>query len=248
MYLVRLRLNSIFVTCVCVLASSSVRAAEATNKHHESEWIMSDKVEEGLFFTGDGVGLLGAESVNVFLIHQKKLEETRHLSECKPASQDPAGNWGAREAGFQLSIRFERNRYTSVDPIPAAVIMRNVAEKSNDWSLDRGIPPENVFFELEGPRGKQSSDVTARSIITRSPGLIFAKRIQRKYVVRLDKIFRLTSPGSYKIRCWTEVIDKESKPSRALRLYSGQALFEVVLPPHAAKGAARTVVTNAPSR
>ena len=39
------------------------------------------------------------------------IQRAQTASECRPADQDPEGNWGTVTEGFQLSLRFEREEY-----------------------------------------------------------------------------------------------------------------------------------------
>lgn len=215
-------------TCVCFwpqIAAAEIKSGPS-NSIVEPKQINSALLVEGLFFTARGVG--DGNSWGDYPISKEMLQEARRLAECKPAASDPAGNWGLPLGGFQMSVRFTASRQTNGSPISASVIMRNVADSGRDWPLDRGVPPENIFYELEGGGDKQHSEITPRDIITRSPGLIFSKRIQRKYEVRLDKLFKFTQPGHYRIRCWTEVIDHERAPTKTVQLFSGWASFEIV--------------------
>ncbi len=156
------------------------------------------------------------------------LREARKSSECRPATNDLAGNWGKSEAGFQMSLRFYQPVYTNNQPIVAVVILRNVSSQTQRWSMD--WIPERFYFTVNGPNGRQATRKTeSPSIITSGPSWItVSPKTQRRFEINLSEKFDLRTFGRYSIHVKTDVHGTNASPSAISSLFSDTATFEVV--------------------
>src|SRR5215472_4660471 len=64
-----------------------------------------------------------------FIPTPEQIKQARHAKESRPAKEDPEGNWGAVNEGFQLSIRLSKSTFTNGEPVVATIILRNVHDK-----------------------------------------------------------------------------------------------------------------------
>ena len=73
-----------------------------------------------------------------FVTEEDLLAFARQSPECRPAENDPEGNWGEPSEGFQLSLRFAPRLYTNREPIIFRCIMRNLSDR--ELSYRRAAP------------------------------------------------------------------------------------------------------------
>ncbi|HZQ47592.1 MAG TPA: hypothetical protein VFC07_11300 [Verrucomicrobiae bacterium] len=173
--------------------------------------------------TGDKAGL-EAVSTDIFLtfapqemnhtVTPEKIAEAKRSKECRPAAQDPEGNWGPVVEGFQLSVRFEKESYKIGEPVTATVLIRDAVQKRvfyRDFEFDpRGVRTDSPLCNLSVldeqqkrvPRlQKEPQDVADGPHRPRvlNPGT------QHKYEIKLDGRFNLTQPGKYFISAKRQV-------------------------------------------
>ncbi|MGZ4961887.1 MAG: hypothetical protein ACXWBP_09280 [Limisphaerales bacterium] len=155
-------------------------------------------------------------------ISVKEAERAKHAIECKPASIDRNGNWGAPLHGFQLSIRLPKLTFTNGEPVTAKVIFRNVSDKV--VSFRREFTNRFPALILKGadqtvldpvyPKRSTNSFVRHLSdLIKNSSG--FPEQIdpcrQREYTIELDRQYALT-PGTYSVSFIQQVAEVNEKP------------------------------------
>jgi hypothetical protein len=168
----------------------------------------------------------------------EQIERAKHAPECRPAAQDPEGHWGPVTEGFQLSIRLQKASFTNGEPVTASVILRNVSGRllryfaayANDPLLkivlmrDRERVPSIDEQKSNAPPGK-----ALRPILTGSMGSFQSPPgTQRKFLVRLDKLFELRTNGEYVVQAIRVVPSLDTKSEEEVA--SGKATFQIESP------------------
>jgi hypothetical protein len=150
-----------------------------------------------LFLTDDG-----------FLpIHRSQLLlEAKNTKESLPVNQFPEGNWGLVQDGFQLSLRFDRPKYTNDEPVVAIILIRNVTSNVITYMFSSvagkdGPVRFELFSDSKKPIPTNSSDVIL--VVSAFHSDVFPGT-QIKYLERLDKEFNLTN-GTYFVQAQLKV-------------------------------------------
>ena len=141
-------------------------------------------------------------------IPPEAFEAARLRPECQPAERDPAGNWGERVDGFQISLRFATNVFIAGDSIVADLYLRNVSSRNLQYVIpvpDKYLRAKvyrdrTMILSRDELRRDGSFDSRVRDLIQqRRASLLFA-HTQYKITLDLSEMYDLTIPGRYSIR------------------------------------------------
>ena len=129
-------------------------------------------------------------------LNRVKIEAAKKLRECLPASEFPEGNWGTVTEGFQLSLRFETNDFTTGTPIAATIILRNVTNSVLNYravGILGGTSPIPVVVTYTNGSSVplKSDDIAVVSVrnVKLFPGT------EQKFHERIDSLFNLPTNG-----------------------------------------------------
>jgi hypothetical protein len=168
------------------------------------EFLLKADNSNGVYVVDDG-HLMEYHINNQFMISPELIAAAKTNKECLPAQDFPAGNWGAVESGYQLSLRFEKPIFTNGEPIEAIVLLRNVTNNAFYLQYDQhpvGYSDGPIGFCVERYGGGavpqhvysmppiQSMDGNTRWLVSST---------QAKYLERLDQRFALTN-GTYTVQ------------------------------------------------
>lgn len=172
----------------------------------------------------------------------EQIESAQHAKDSRPAEEDPKGHWGPVQDGFQLSLRFEKDSFTNGEPITACVILRNVSDKPLTYPYEYSPDEREITFFL------LRDGVRLYSIYDERPGATFQERLralrtghgwtrvsppgtQRKFFIKLNDIFNLTTNGQY-VASAKRTVQKVGSREEA-QVESGKATFRITDPPDA---------------
>ena len=99
------------------------------------------------FITDDGLLLTMEPETRGLVVQQDAIEAARRSKECRPAKDDPDGNWGPICDGLQMCIRFESDAVPMGQPVQASVILRNVTNEMRHLIMQ--VPPYDKLLELK---------------------------------------------------------------------------------------------------
>lgn len=159
--------------------------------------------------------------------YQQVVEKAIKAGECRPAEQDPDGHWGRVNYGFQMSIRSQTNVFTASNPIPVAVILRNVSTNTLiRFYADSG---REVYFTIEDGNGhiQRTHDPAGYSSVG---GRDFRARYQIKHEYDLNYEFHL-SAGVYKVRADQLIFEQPAYPGVTNwpgKVLSGEMTIQVI--------------------
>jgi hypothetical protein len=141
-------------------------------------------IDDGMLVTQNSKGQIKFD--------QSKVETAKQLGECLPVSEFPEGNWGAISGGFQVSLRFETNKFTAGSSILASVIVRNVTNAVLTYRsvgiLGRTSPISIVLTDASGASlPPKPTDITVVSLrdVKLFPGT------EQKFHERIDNLYNL---------------------------------------------------------
>ena len=157
----------------------------------------------------------------------EQIESAKTNIECQPAESDPAGHWGERIIGAQLSIRFAKDTYQTNEPIIATIIYRNTRtdrDLNYSWAFGGDL---DFQFLIKDKNGKTFPDSFVRPervspVVTRWP-----PGTQYKYHSNLTKRYGLSEPGTYSISVQRRLSIHDSKGNWEV-LSSGTATIKIV--------------------
>jgi hypothetical protein len=146
-----------------------------------------------VYVTDDGF-VVGVSHAGTFRLNPQKVESSKTNKECLPAYMFTEGNWGKPQGGFQLSLRFAKNSFSSNSTIQAIMLLRNVTNQVLTYSA----------VDVQGqasPIGFVVSDATGKAIIPKSDEITIISRrdlklypgTQRRFTEQLDNIYNLPS-------------------------------------------------------
>jgi hypothetical protein len=156
--------------------------------------------------TNDGFLLIGSGwrygADERFNLPDDQIQEAVKSGECRPAEQDPQGNWGETTGGFRLSIRLHSstNVFAVGESISTVVTMRNVTTNIlSTYYVTRGM---ETVFTFEDETGRK---ITLSSPMGTNPGVsgYGFSDIPEKHQVRFEyelKDWIAYKPGVYRIR------------------------------------------------
>lgn len=169
--------------------------------------------ETNLFYiTDDGnlsinTGFLDRNEKRYYIgMDSNKFNMMKKLRESLPASEFTEGNWGIVGHSFQLSLRFEKLTFTNGEPVKAILLLRNVGDGSQIYSiLPAGYSDGPIGFEVTSSGGVNIlQHAYHMNTINGSVTADLFPGTQAKYLERLDKRFDLTD-GTYSIQAVTRV-------------------------------------------
>ncbi len=187
-----------------------------------------------LFLTDDGLLFQGFGSDRS--PDPEKVKAARLLKECRPAAQDPEGNWGSVSEGFQMSLRFEKDSFEAGEPIPATIIIRNVAQQFL-WYPDYSPKRLNIkLFVINGekkliprrdePKGELTFQERLKYAITSVDRMPVYAGTQRKHVLDLNELFDLSTAGTYVIYA-SRVVPKNDNDDKRSVVVSGNVMIRI---------------------
>ncbi len=149
----------------------------------------------------DGTSAGGVIDPRRRVLDPRAVEDAMRTSECQPASQFHEGNWGKRSGGYELSLRFTKEVFSSDEPVTAIVLIRNATNSILDY---RGF----VACPMRGPVQFKIVSESGRLIEEQefTPGVVgamsFSKPLfpstQHKYLEDLRRGYNLTN-GLYRV-------------------------------------------------
>ncbi|MBI3875189.1 MAG: hypothetical protein HY300_04360 [Verrucomicrobia bacterium] len=154
----------------------------------------------------------------------KNINEASQLKENRPAEFDIEGNWGMIAEGLQMSLRFDKNVYSSGEPIFASVIIRNV---NADKIICTDNDPSFIDYIILKGRSSLTKNIKIKpSIENYSRGNVWLRPgVQKMFHEQLNK-YGITEPGEYVVTAQHELPDASN--ARSFILKSGNALFTIV--------------------
>ncbi|MBM3875922.1 MAG: hypothetical protein FJ386_04275 [Verrucomicrobia bacterium] len=145
----------------------------------------------------------------------------------KPATEDVDGNWGFENAGYQVSLRFTKETFSSEEPIVGFALVRNL----NNHAVR--VPTRNAFIDFEFTAvDANKRTVTERAETTalrnRQIGRVGATKLepfeQVAYEFDLRRGFDLTVPGQYFVSASRRVATTNHEP---VVLRTSAAMFRI---------------------
>ncbi len=170
-------------------------------------------------------------------VNPEKIREAQQARECQPAEEDPGGNWGTARGGYQLSLRLEKQIFALGEAINTTVIFRNVSNQDQNLPGPVGIPRFDTELVLtkekgepvrsveeEALEGLSSFERRLRKIVSSPKWSIIVPRTQVKEQARIDQLFRLSAPQTYRV----QVRYRAHVGTEVVTVSSGTASFKVV--------------------
>lgn len=166
----------------------------------------------------------------------EEVAAAKRAKDSRPAKDDPEGNWGQPLEGFQMSIRFDKPRFTNGEPIVAQVILRNVSDRTlwfpvvaheGDGSEYSVILSRNgeILPRTDEPKGTNFIDNVKR-LHAGSQGMRQSPTgTQWKFTVDISKLFDVSKPGKYIVQLKRKIPKLDG--SSEVEVASGQAIFSV---------------------
>ncbi len=155
-------------------------------------------------------------------------DKNKYAAELLPSVEDIGGNWGSVTNGVQLSVRLYRTNFLQGEPIFLVVLWRNVGQApayftSATW--------ENYDFDLLVRRDNQPVRVllprldSSTAFDGSAGGEYVNPRTQMRFVIELDKIVDVGTPGTYSVSAQRE--DQLGGGTNIARIVSGTARFTI---------------------
>jgi hypothetical protein len=109
--------------------------------------------ETNQFFVTTLVPLYGPDNLTNF-IPIKIINSFKNVWFSLPAEKCPEGNWGAPQAGFQLSLQINKSTFTNGESIVAQLLLRNVTNHKGYYDfLHVRFGDGPVSFDAEDSKG-----------------------------------------------------------------------------------------------
>jgi len=150
----------------------------------------TNSIPPNLFLTDNGF-LFWYKSSGERVVNIKTIKEAEQSKESRPDNQDPEGHWGQTTNGFQVSLRFEKEKYTNGEPVLATMLMRNVTGKPETY-----FRPIYIVATKDGKVLRRKDD-TGLIEITMLPEISLFPQTQHRYQETLNQIYDLTPSGEY---------------------------------------------------
>ena len=165
----------------------------------------------------------------------EKIQEAQQAQECKPAKEDPGGNWGTPRGGYQLSLRLEKQAFAPSEAINATVIFRNVGDQqlrapANMPRFDTEVVLTNKKGEAVRPiaeealEGLSSFQRRLRNVVQSPKFSNIMPKTQVKKQVRINELFRLSASEVYHL----QVRYRTGVGTERITVSSGRASFKTV--------------------
>ncbi len=160
----------------------------------------------------------------------RMLTRAKRAKESQPAADDPEGNWGRVEEGFQLSVRFDKAEFIASEPITGSVIVRNVSPSLLRYAVFRGSGVDTPVCNLTVVDGHGIPVTRFSQVVDGSSTVLdLLPSTQRKHPFRLDQRFELNKLDDYAITA-ERTIPKLDKSGHA-EVKSGTAIIRIMSPP-----------------
>ena len=162
------------------------------------------------------------------------LQAALKAPECRPADQDPAGNWGEVTEGFQLSVRFPTNHYSPGDSVVATVILRNVSTNFLQYTREFA---SGKFFNttVVGPDGSiqgrtdfhepPTIEERLSHVIIDPKPCIVRPQTQVKWDIKISAFYNLSEPGKRTLQVQQSIRSAQGHTNTFVK--SGRAAFEI---------------------
>jgi hypothetical protein len=147
--------------------------------------------------------------------------------ECQPAENDPAGHWGDKIIGEQLSVRFAKDTYQTNEPIIAIIIYRNTRTDHDlncSWAFGGDL---DFQFVVKDKNGKELPDSFVPPERVSPVVSEWLPGTQYKYQSNLAKRYGLSKPETYSISVHRRLSIRDAKGNWEV-LSSGTAKVKVV--------------------
>jgi hypothetical protein len=131
-------------------------------------------------------------------------EAVQNAKESRPADDDPEGNWSEVVNGFQLSLRFETEVMRQGSPVSANILLRNISDTPREFVFPSGKGFGLCQFIIT----RDGSDPLVRIDEQRLfsiKALSLHPKTQWKWSARLNDMFKMDAPGSYRVTGVTAV-------------------------------------------
>jgi len=159
-----------------------------------------------------------------------KIEEAKRSTESRPADEDPEGHWGPVTNGLQLSIRFEKTKYVTGEPITAILLIRNVSDKQESYPrafIGKQPSPIEVTV-LKGDKQLELKDKNGLLVVSATEVSLHPQS-QHKYEVKLDHFFDLSQVGEYDVQAHLDMLVPGQREKH--KLVSGRATIAITNSP-----------------
>jgi len=175
----------------------------------------------------------------------EQIKAARNAQDSYPAEDDRDGKWGPTWEGLQLSIRLQKESFTSGEPVVACVTLRNAGDKVQYFEIMEPLPEKDtkIFLMRDGKRilGLDDSipNGTFAEILRgirqgRSWSEPISPGTQRQFFRDLSKLFDLSAIGNYTAQAERTVIAADNLPDRpgyiravTSNLLSGTVTFRI---------------------
>jgi hypothetical protein len=197
----------------------------------------------------------GQKSWDLSGIETRLREEGLRLPASKPSNEDPAGNWGLFNVGWELSVRPVLSQFAVGDPVYLWAILRNVSGTNSEliitiadlnWEVTvmtadgRVLEPSYAWaFKQEFDRDMKARAIRAsKQIVAGWEQYPVRANHQCLLLLRLSADYDLTTPGTYSVRLSRRFY--EFGRTDYQQVTSGTATFRIVDKP----GTATTNTNN----
>lgn len=143
-------------------------------------------------------------------------EEGLRLPASKPSQEDPQGNWGFPNVGWQLSVRPVRSEFSAGEPVYVWAILRNVSGTNSQYTVTipetkwdisvattdgRVVEPKYAWaFKREFENDKAAILIRAKKeIINGSRQYEVPANHQGLHLLRLSEDYDFSTPGNYNV-------------------------------------------------
>jgi hypothetical protein len=133
------------------------------------------------------------------IVTQEAIENARTNIECQPAENDPAGHWGEKIIGEQLSIRFAKDIFQTNEPVIATIIFRNTRmDRDLNYGFAFGVDLDFQFV-VKDENGNSLPDFFIPPERFSHINTEWLPGTQYKYQSNLTKRYGLSKPGTYSV-------------------------------------------------
>jgi hypothetical protein len=158
---------------------------------------ITNSIPANLFLT-DNDFLFGFDSSGKRSVRVESITAAGKSLESRPAGQDPEGHWRLPSNGFQLSLRFDKLAFTNGEPVIATVLLRNVTNTPIKF-LRLYISHQPSPISIMVFRGEKQVPLRKDYVFQDASGteITIYPQTQRKYRVKLNDYYELTSSGEF---------------------------------------------------
>lgn len=161
------------------------------------------------------------------VVTPEAIEDAKTNIECQPAENDPAGHWGEKIIGEQLSIRFAKDLLLTNESVIATIIYRHAGTNDNlncSWMFGGDL---DFQFVVKDEDGNSLPDSFAPQRSSLPAGARWLPGTQYKYQSNLTKRYGLSKPGVYSISVHRRLSIRDAKGNLEV-LSSGIATIKIV--------------------